>query len=361
MSLRRNRQRDVDIWPGFVDALGNLLIILIFVLLVFVLAQFFLSQTLSGRDEALARLNRQINELSDLLNLERSANEDLRTNVSELSRQLTLANGRVEALTEENRQASQAVAALSDDIAALEALKAELEAKITRQDKLLSESDGKLAEQEKISEQARAQAALLRQQLATLEQEMKRLADALDAAEARNIDQEAQISDLGRRLNRALATKVQELQRYRSEFFGRLREILGDRGDIRIEGDRFVFQSEVLFDSASAELNPEGRTQIAKLADSLIQLAREIPADIDWILRVDGHTDRRPIRTAEFKSNWELSAARAISVVNFLIDRGVPPHRLAAAGFGEYQPLVSGFSEAAMQRNRRIELKLDQR
>lgn len=361
MSLRRNRQRDVDIWPGFVDALGNLLIIIIFVLLIFVLAQFFLSQTLSGREEALARLNRQVNELSELLNLERAANQDLRDSVGALSEQLTIANARVEALSEDQRQAGQRAAALQDEIAALEALKRELEAEISRKDRLLSEGQGRLEEQEKISEQARAQAAMLRQQLEALRQEMARLADALDAAEALNEEQKAQISDLGRKLNRALATKVQELQRYRSEFFGRLREILGDRGDIRIEGDRFVFQSEVLFDTASADLSPAGQEQIASLAQTLLTLAQDIPPEIDWILRVDGHTDRRPIRTAEFQSNWELSAARAISVVDFLIAQGVPPHRLAAAGFGEYQPLEPGFSEEAMRRNRRIELKLDQR
>lgn len=361
MSLRRNRHRDVDIWPGFVDALGNLLIIIIFVLLIFVLAQFFLGQTLSGREEALARLNREINELSELLNLERSANEDLRSSVSQLSQQLTIANARVEDLSEEQRQVSQQAAVLQDEIAALEALKADLEAQISRRDRLLAEGQGALQEQERISEQARAQAALLRQQIEAMRQEMKRLADALDAAETANAAQEAQISDLGRKLNRALATKVQELQRYRSEFFGRLREILGDRADIRIEGDRFVFQSEVLFGSGSAQLSPAGEEQIARLADSLLQIARDIPQEVDWLLRVDGHTDRRPIRTAEFQSNWELSAARAISVVNYLIDQGVPPHRLAAAGFGEYQPLESGMSEETMRRNRRIELKLDQR
>lgn len=361
MSLRRNRQRHVDIWPGFVDAISNLLIIIIFVLLIFVLAQFFLGQTLSGREEALARLNRQVNELSELLNLERSANQDLRDNVSQLSQQLTMANARVETLTEEQRQANQNAAALAEDIAALKALKAELEAEITRRDRQLSDTQGSLEEQEKISEQARAQAAMLRQQLEALRQEMQRLADALDAAENLNAEQRAQISDLGRKLNRALATKVQELQRYRSEFFGRLRDILGNRSDIRIEGDRFVFQSEVLFDTASAQLSPAGQTQIDHLAESLLQLARDIPQDLDWVLRVDGHTDRRPIRTPEFKSNWELSAARAISVVNRLIAQGVPPHRLAAAGFGEYQPLEPGLSEEALRRNRRIELKLDQR
>lgn len=361
MSLRRNRQRTVDIWPGFVDALGNLLIILIFVLLVFVLAQFFLGRALSGQEQALARLTQQVSELTDLLGIERRANTDLRENLSQLSDQLVAANARVEALSAERSQVSQEAAKLQDDIAALKALRDQLEREISERDRLLSEGQGRLQEQEQIAEQARAQAALLRQQLEALRQEMARLADALDAAETVTKEQKAQIADLGRQLNRALATKVQELQKYRSEFFGRLRQVLGDRADIRIEGDRFVFQSEVLFPTGSAQLQPQGEQQLGQLADTLLKIARDIPADVDWILRVDGHTDRRPIRTAEFKSNWELSSARAISVVKFLIDRGVPPYRLAAAGFGEYQPLVEATDEQAMARNRRIEMKLDQR
>lgn len=361
MPMRRRRTTNVDIWPGFVDALGNLLIIIIFVLLVFVLAQFFLGQTLSGREEALARLTRQVSEMTNLLNMERSANDDLRSSVSQLSGQLSSANAQIDQLSEEKRQALLAQGKLNDDIKALQALKAKLEEEITQKDRLLSDGKGKLEDQERISDQARAQAALLRQQLESLRAEMARLADALGAAEKANEDQKAQISDLGRKLNRALATKVQELQRYRSEFFGRLRTLLGNRQDMRIEGDRFVFQSEVLFDTASADLNPQGQKQLSQLADSLLQLTREIPPDIDWVLRVDGHTDSRPINTPEFKSNWELSAARAISVVKFLISKGVPPQRLAAAGFGEYQPLVPDTDEESMRRNRRIELKLDQR
>jgi chemotaxis protein MotB len=258
MSLRRRRQTSVDIWPGFVDALGNLLIIIIFVLLVFVLAQFFLGQTLSGREEALARLTRQVSEMTELLNLERSANTDLRDSVGQLSGQLSAANMQIEELTEAKRKAVLEQGRLQDDIKALEALKAKLEEEITQRDRQLADNSGKLDEQERISEQARAQAALLRQQLEALRQDMARLADALGAAEKANEEQKAQISDLGRQLNRALATKLQELQRYRSEFFGRLRTLLGNRSDIRIEGDRFVFQSEVLFATASAELSPEG-------------------------------------------------------------------------------------------------------
>lgn len=357
MALRRNRRAAMDHWPGFVDALSTLLILIIFVLMVFVIAQFFLGQAISGRDAALDRLNREVAELADLLNLERLANEDLRRDVSALSSQLAVANQRAEDLGESTRETT----ALLADIAALEALRDELERQITERDRLLAEGDGQLQEQTRLSEQARAQAALLQQQLEALRLEMARLAEALDAAEELNRNQEVQIADLGRQLNRALATRLQELQRYRSEFFGRLREVLGDRADIRVEGDRFVFQSEVLFASASASLEEEGQEQMAHLAQALLEIAATIPPEINWILRVDGHTDRRPIATAQFRSNWELSAARAISVVNFLISQGIPPERLVAAGFGEFQPLDEGTSEDSLRRNRRIELKLDSR
>jgi chemotaxis protein MotB len=159
----------------------------------------------------------------------------------------------------------------------------------------------------------------------------------------------------------ALASKVQELARYRSEFFGRLREVLGKRKDVRIVGDRFVFQSEVLFETGSAELGGAGQQQLGQLARALTEIAARIPKDLPWVLRVDGHTDRIPIHTPEFRSNWELSTARAISVVRFLIDQGIPADHLAATGFGEHQPLDPGLSEAALRRNRRIELKLTQR
>ena len=184
---------------------------------------------------------------------------------------------------------------------------------------------------------------------------------ALDQAESRDEEQQVVISDLGRRLNQALAQKVEELSRYRSEFFGRLREVLGDRRDVQIVGDRFVFQSEVLFSSGSAELGNEGRARLRDLANTLAEITPRIPGDISWILRVDGHTDSVPIKSAQFPSNWELSSARATNVVKFLIEAGIPARHLAAAGFGQYHPLDAGTDEIAFRRNRRIEMKLTER
>lgn len=363
-SLGRRNRRHLDIWPGFVDALATLLMVIIFVLMVFVLAQFFLGRALSGRNEALDRLGRQIGELTDLLSLERQSNADLRLNLSQMSGQLQSSLAEREQLAAqlgEAREGSAQAARLQQDVAALTALRDELEAKLRDMGAKVAEQEGQMAEDRKLSDEARAQAALLNQQIASLRDELVRLNEALGASEAKTRDQQATIADLGSRLNKALASRVEELSRYRSEFFGRLREVLGSRPGIRVEGDRFVFQSELLFATGSADLQEPGRSQLAQLARTLIEVTRQLPQDINWVLRVDGHTDRIPINTARFPSNWELSTARATSVVQFLAQQGLPPNRLAAAGFAEFQPLDKGTDEQALQRNRRIEIRLDQR
>ena len=202
---------------------------------------------------------------------------------------------------------------------------------------------------------------VLNQQIAALRRQLGALEQALEVSEKKDKDSQSRLTDLGQRLNVALAQRVQELSRYRSDFFGRLRSILGNRPDIRIVGDRFVFQSEVFFDTGQALLLPEGRAELDKLAAALIDLDKQIPSEIGWVLRVDGHTDVRPINSPVFKSNWELSSARAISVVQYLVSHGVPPQRLVAAGFAEFQPLDTAQTEEAYKRNRRIELKLTER
>jgi chemotaxis protein MotB len=387
------RRRSVEAWPGYVDVLSTLLMVIIFVLMVFVIAQFFLSQALTGRDEALERLNRQVAELGELLALERSASADLRLSITELSTELQSSTAtrdelsrRLGVVTQERDQLASSLAesqaagagvdekleeaykvieadrariqVLLGDIAILESLRDELSREL-----LASEEQAatELSAEKEISKEAQLQVEMLNRQLLALRQQIARLSVALEVSEAKAEEQDVQIVDLGNRLNAALASKVEELARYRSEFFGRLREVLGERPDIQIVGDRFVFQSEVLFESGSAELEEPGKVQLAQFAETLLEIAAKIPPEIDWILRVDGHTDKRPINTAQFKSNWQLSTARAISVVNFLESQGVPSRRLVAAGFGEYQPLDQGDSESAYRRNRRIELKLDQR
>ncbi|CAA7620352.1 peptidoglycan -binding protein [Magnetospirillum sp. UT-4] len=344
---RRARRRGVDIWPGFVDALATLLMAMIFVLLVFVLAQYFLGNALSGREQALNRLGAEMAALAEQLSLEKKANQSLQADLGRLSGQLTSSEAERERL--------------GHDVAALDALKAQLEARVAELDGKLGEAGTALEGERQVSAQARAELALLAQQVEAAKQELARVAAALEAAEKAGADQKVQIADLGKRLNLALAGKVEELQRYRSEFFGRLRQVLGNRPGIRIEGDRFVFQSELLFDTASAELGLEGITQVRALAKTLNELSAQIPKEINWVLRVDGHTDRRPIASGRYPSNWELSTARAITVVQTLVANGVPPDRLAAAGFGEFQPLDKGETADALAKNRRIEIRLDQR
>ncbi len=498
---RVRSQRSADIWPGFVDALSTLLLVIIFLLVVFVLAQFFLSHALSGRDAALERLNQQVSELADLLSLERQANADLRLNVAQLSASLqesTVARDelilKLDTMTRRAEDAEKALAdakaaieadketikarlseieslkrditALRDlrikletDIAAMVAAletakdeKAELQATLSESEKTIDdirkdlesnraeiakllatlkardeqiaegeskreelekslaetstqigslrdrtkelldkladeeertllaqkevkerdvrlselqslylESEDKLTAEKEISAAANQQVALLNQQIKALRDQLTRIEAALEVAEQKDKEQEAVIADLGKRLNRALASKVEELSRYRSEFFGRLRNLLGQRRDVTIVGDRFVFQSEVLFASGSATIATAGQGQLDQLADALLKIAGDIPDDLNWILRIDGHTDVLPIRTAQFPSNWELSAARAISVAKYLIARGVPSDRIAAAGFAQHQPLDDRQDEIAYRRNRRIEFKLTQR
>lgn len=356
--IKRRIGPDANTWPGFVDALSTILLVIIFLLSVFVLAQFFLGQALSGRDEALDRLRGQVAELSNLLRLEQQTNEDLRANLSQISASLRSANLSNEELQSE---ISRLETALDDAESRLRASGAESAEEIEQLEQQYAEARETLEEERQRARSAEQEVADLTAGINALRQQIANLEAALEASEARDREQQAIIADLGRRLNVALAGKVAELARYRSEFYGRLREVLGERGDIRIEGDRFIFQAEVLFATASADIGPEGRAQLAQLASTLLEISREIPGDLDWILRVDGHTDERPISTARFASNWELSAARAISVVKFLTEQGVPPHRLAATGFGEHQPLVEGNTEEAYQRNRRIEMRFTNR
>jgi len=419
---RSSRRSSIDIWPGFVDALAQLLMVIIFILLVFTVGQFYLGAALSGRDQALQKLQQQVDELANLLALEQRTTEDLRSGTVELSSQLKSVLVERDQLAGQLRDADAIVGAdkekielqlreiesLRRDVEALKSVRADLEAKVASlaqqqaqegaaalrdrakelEARLASEQEktslaqreidardvrvrelGSRAEgaeqavvaEKELSRKALARVDELNAQVATLREQLSRIAAALDVSEAKVKEQQGQIVELGKRLNLALVNKVEELARYRSEFFGRLREILGDRPDIRIVGDRFVFQSEVLFAPGSAELGDNAKKELAPVIAALKEISAKIPPEITWILRVDGHTDRRPISNSQFPSNWELSTARAISVVRFAIEEGVPAARLAAAGFADKQPLDPRNSEDAYRRNRRIELKLTER
>jgi len=343
MALARGRRerRAIDYWPGFVDALSTLLLAIMFLLSVFVLAQFLLSREISGKDEVLSRLNSQINELTQLLALEKSNAQDSEDSLANLRASLDAAESERSRLRQLLDRGAGAGAAADAQIGKL---------------------SGELDAERQISQRALSQVEILNQQISALRKQIAALEDALDASETRDRESNTKIADLGRRLNVALAQRVQELNRYRSDFFGRLREILSDRENIRIVGDRFVFQSEVLFPAGSEQINDAGQVEMKKLADAIIELQKEIPPEINWVLRVDGHTDNRPLSgTGKYADNWELSSARATSVVKYLIANGVPANRLVAAGFGEFQPIDAADTDDARSKNRRIELKLTER
>lgn len=423
-SRYRSSQQSPSIWPGYVDALSALLMVFIFVLLIFTFAQFILSYILSGQNTELQTLHARIAEITQLLGLEQNKNEQLGQQIADLSSQVELLSSdrsklrsQVESLTAENesqledrKQQLQTIASLQQDINALQTLRKELEKKIAeaaaglereqqltlslrdrskalaarladqREKTLLAQQDMEkrdiriqalsalvgeqrqnLDKEQRLTADARAEVALLKKQLAQLQTQLTEISIALSASEAKRNEQEEKIHDLGNRLNIELARKVNELERYRSDFFGRLRGIIADNPLIRIEGDRFLLQAELLFPSGTAELGEKGKAQLKEVAAVLLQLIPSIPEDLPWILRVDGHTDRLPIHSGKFASNWELSMARAVSVVRYLASEGLPEKRMAAAGFSKFHPIDPADTEEAYRRNRRIEIKLTSR
>jgi len=474
LTARRRGDNGLTAWPGYVDALSTLLMVIIFVLLVFVLAQAFLSVVLSGRDKQLDRVNRQLAEVSDMLSLERGRSAELSQSIAQLNRELAATSGTRDALSQQlgtlrdqaeraiadrdtlraerdrlaqqltdaalqsrsaaaradsletqlveasrrtdaaNQDTAKVAGQLADSkrqladaqlqLAGLQKQTAELDrtvladkqtiaarladlAKLAEQNRALAALrddlekqaqsaaasamteqqrraavEAQLAEETRFGDSARAQLALFNRQVDELKAQLTSVARALDLAQTQGKEKDTQIANLGQKLNVALAAKVEELQRYRSEFFGKLREVLANRPGIQVVGDRFVFQSEVLFPVGSADLTPAGQTEISALAVTIKDIAAEIPPDIRWILRVDGHTDRQPIRPGgPFQTNWELSAARAITVVKLLNTDGVPAEHLAATGFADNQPLDPADTPDAYARNRRIELRLTDR
>ena len=445
LSRRSGSDRNTNIWPGFVDVLATLLMVMMFLLLIFVLAQFFLSEALSGREQALDKLKIQVGELAGMLSLEKKSKAELQLNLSQISAELvssvalrdelktsitllrknaivtsevidklqseaesarekiTNMNTRITAASAESfelrlklaeaenlskeqntkitrmsqeaqsseaslaeaeeasRALIQKIASLDHQIILLDALKKEMENKISELAGRLNENRKTLLTEKEFSTSARAEVALLNQQMSALRVQLAQIRTILEISETEAKKKNVQIVNLGKRLNAALASKVQELSRHRSEFFGRLRDLLGKHQGVRIVGDRFVFQSEVFFAKSEAEIAAAGQAQLDQLATTLLEIALEIPGEIDWILRIDGHTDNDPISTSRYPSNWELSTARAISVVRYLINAGLPANRLVAAGFGEFHPIDKRNDEISQRRNRRIELKLTQR
>lgn len=342
MALARGRRLrgGIDYWPGFVDALSTMLLAFVFLITIFTVAQFFLSRDVSGKDVVLARLNKQIEELNSLLAIERTTGSKSDVSIASLAASLDTSRKENERLRADLSTTSGAAVGAGSRA---------------------TEAENQRDAEKQASQRALAQVDILNQQILALRRQLAAIEDALAATEKTGREAQSKISDLGNRLNVAMAARVQELQRFRSDFFGRLRDILGNRPGVRVVGDRFVFQSEVLFETGAAALNPAGKTELDALANAALDLEREIPPDISWVMRVDGHTDKRPIQSPQFRSNWDLSASRAIAVVQYLVSRGVQPQHLVAAGFGEFQPIDTADGEDANRRNRRIELKLTER
>ena len=438
LASRRRIVTKVDIWPGFVDALSALLMLVIFMLLIFTLAQAFLALTVSDRDTELDRLNARLSEISNALLVQRQSNQTLSEKISSLRNQYNQGVFYQEALKEQVAELENIVAAdketisvqlsekaqLQHDIIALREVRADLETRIaglvsvvtdrdlsiaqfeTELDKrlseigmirdnskslqaelatqqnmtmlaqqeiskkefriqdlvtIVSEAEEALSTEKQLSASAQANVKHLSEQIDGLKNQLDSISQALQLEEQKSADQQVELADLGQRLNTLLAKRVNELESYRSEFFGRLRQVLVENPNIRIQGDRFLLPSELFFASASAILGEQGKQELNKLAQILNEISITIPGDINWILRIDGHTDQLPINTQRFPSNWELSTARAVAVVRYLVQQGVPPKRMTAAGFGEFHPIDPGQSVAAYQRNRRIELKLTER
>ena len=413
-----------SVWPGYVDALSALLMVVIFVVLIFTVTQFLLSEILSGKESELVTLHRRMDELVKLLGLEEAKNETLTIQITRVSGLITDISQEKERLSSrldelsERSDSDQAelkkqllfIASLQEDINALRLMRHELETKVGEfaqalsgkrvelgalrnrsmaiearladekerthlAQKIIDQSDIRIealsalvGDQEKalknerqLSTDARSEVALLNRQIMNMKKQLDEISRALIAADEEKRTQKAELKELGKRLNIELARRVNRLERYRSEFFGRLRDVLGDSPFIRVEGDRFVLQAELLFASGSADLGEEGKQRLIQVAKILQQLSKKFPEKLNWILRIDGHTDRVPIRTHRFTSNWELSTARAVSVVRFLANQGIPEDRMAAAGFSKFHPIDTADTLQAYKRNRRIEMKLTAR
>lgn len=379
MALRGRRENGLDAWPGYVDALSTLLMVIIFVLLVFVLAEAFLSSALTGSDNTISQLRNQIAQLSSALSLEKTNDVTLQQELAALNGQLADAKAANAALTQ---QLGTATTAQSADAAQLQTLQSQLSdaqaqaqsaaARITDLQSQLAAAaqanadagpglQDKLTAQTKISQDALAQVALLNQQLAALRLQMTALAQALDAAKAADAKDNVQIVDLGKQLNEALARKVEELQQYRSEFFGTLRTVLANQPNIKIVGDRFVFESDVLFPVDQATLTPAGQAEIADVAKAIEAIAAKIPANINWVLSVDGYADAQAITGGPYTSNFDLSAARSLAVLHLLVKDGVSEDRIAATAFGATNPIAPGTTTQDYAQNRRIEFRLTSR
>lgn len=376
MITNKIRRRHVDYtWPGFVDALSSLLMVIIFVLMIFVLSQFFLSQKMSGQDEALVKLKSNLIELSELLSLERESNIALTSNLSILEKKIIglkeqfekekIVNDRN---NEELKNNVKIINFNKNKIKELDAIlnKKIQEAKLYSKNMIdlsqnLEKKEGKIKKKDALLRASQEEVNKLTRASIQLRNKLSQLQTLLSAYKAKDKKEKIKTLNIGKDLNSALARKVEELQRFKSEFFGRVRELIKGRPEIRVVGDRFVFQSEVLFSTGSVEIGPKGQLEMVRLAATLMEIEKSLPTDIDWILQIEGHTDNLPVKNGQiYKDNWELSTKRALSVLRYLIKQGIKPSRLSASGYGSFQPVDKKNNPQARKKNRRIEMKITQ-
>ena len=376
MITNKIRRRHVDYtWPGFVDALSSLLMVIIFVLMIFVLSQFFLSQKMSGQDEALVKLKSNLIELSELLSLERESNIALTSDLSILEKKIIglkeqFEKGKIvnDRNNEELKNNVKIINFNKNKIKELDAIliKKIQEAKLYSKNMIdlsqnLEKKEGKIKKKDALLRASQEEVNKLTRASIQLRNKLSQLQTLLSAYKAKDKKEKIKTLNIGKDLNSALARKVEELQRFKSEFFGRVRELIKERPEIRVVGDRFVFQSEVLFSTGSVEIGPKGQLEMVRLAATLMEIEKSLPTDIDWILQIEGHTDNLPVKNGQiYKDNWELSTKRALSVLRYLIKQGIKPSRLSASGYGSFQPVDKKNNPQARKKNRRIEMKITQ-
>lgn len=376
MIANKTRRRQVDYtWPGFVDALSSLLMVIIFVLMIFVLSQFFLSQKMSGQDEALVNLRNNLAELGELLSLERDTTTELTSQLSILEDKIKQVKNELEDEKKLTKQfnndlisKNEIINSNQNKILELQKIIDEkiqntllLQSNINNLNKDVEENKLELVQKNKELKANKEEINTLISASLKLKNKLTQLQALLAAYKAKDKKEKVKTINLGKGLNSALARRVEELQKFRSDFFGRVRELIKGRKEIRIVGDRFVFQSEVLFSLGSDELGAKGKIEMKKLATTLMEIEKSLPNDIDWILQIEGHTDSLPVKKGQsYADNWELSTKRALSVLRFLIKEGINPKKLSASGFGSYQPIDSKNTEEARMKNRRIEMKITQ-
>ena len=374
--LNKVRRRQVDYtWPGFVDALASLLMVIIFVLMIFVLSQFFLSQKMTGQDEALVKLRNNLLELGEMLSLERQITTELTTQLSLLETKIVEVKKNLkyekELVTQFKEELAGQSNILSLNQSEIEDLKEKLKIKIQdalllknnveQLEKRINKKDTDINEKNETINANKKEINELISASLKLRNKLSQLQTLLSAYKAKDKKEKVKTINIGKEMNSALARRVEELQKFKSDFFGRVRELIKGRKEIRIVGDRFVFQSEVLFTVGSEELGIKGQEEMAKLAITLMDIEKSLPTDIDWILQIDGHTDNLPVKNGQnYLDNWELSTKRALSVLRFLIKQGIKPDRLSASGYGSFQPIDKKNTNIARAKNRRIEMKITQ-